>query len=175
MTFHDLLPWTHNRILPSRMESEGGSPASFEDRMERLFDDFVRDFWSMPDWRTLPTSTGMLVPYVDLVDGETAMTISVELPGMDEKDITLTVQSGNLTISGEKKALREEGKEESPYMFRERVYGTFRRTLPLPDGLDIDRALAVFRKGVLTVTIPKSKEVVESSHHIEIKGESSST
>lgn len=111
-----------------------------------------------------------LVPAMDVVDKGKEIQVRAELPGMDEKDIDVTLSDSTLTISGEKKQEREQGDEDSGYYLAERRYGAFRRTLPLPDGIDRDQVSAAFRKGVLTIHLPRTPEARESTRKVEVKG-----
>jgi HSP20 family protein len=80
--------------------------------------------------------------------------VSAELPGMDDKEIDLSLSHGVLTISGEKKQEKEQ--KGRNYYHMERSYGSFQRSVSLPAGVDTSKAEAVFKKGVLTVTVPKT-------------------
>jgi HSP20 family protein len=107
------------------------------------------------------------MPAVDMVDEKDEIVVKADLPGLDQKDIEVTVQDGTLTIRGERKEEREEKKED--YFYAERSYGTFMRSLPLPRGVDADKVKATFKKGVLEVRLPKAKEAKGKS--VEIKAE----
>ena len=104
-------------------------------------------------------------PAVDLIDGKDEIVLRADLPGLDEKDIEVTVQDGTLTIRGQRKEEKEEKKED--YYYNERAYGAFTRTLALPAGVDRDRVKATFTKGVLEVHLPKAKEAKGTK--IEVK------
>jgi HSP20 family protein len=94
------------------------------------------------------------------------MRITAELPGLDEKDVEVTVPSNMLTIKGGKKVEKEE--EEGDYYYSEHHYGHFERPIALPQGIDTDNAEAKFKKGVLKVTIPKKPEAQSSRRKIEL-------
>ena len=104
-------------------------------------------------------------PAVDLVDRKDEIVLRADLPGLDEKDIEVTVQDGALTIRGERKEEREEKKED--FHYGERSYGAFTRTLMLPAGVERHGVKATFTKGVLEVHLPKAKEAKETK--IEVK------
>ncbi len=106
-------------------------------------------------------------PAVDLAEKEGEYEITAELPGLDEKDVEVRLANGALTISGEKKAEREE--KDKDYHFSERRYGSFKRSFRVPDGVDADKIEASFEKGVLKVKLPKSAQAVENSKKIDIK------
>ena len=131
--------------------------ARFEREMEDMFSRF-------PAWPWGERERGW-APAVDLVDHKDELVLRADLPGLDEKDIEVTVQDGNLVIHGERKEETEEKKED--YYYSERTYGVFARTLPLPTGVDADKVKATFKNGVLEVHLPKAKEA--KGRRIEIK------
>ncbi|MEO5368814.1 MAG: Hsp20/alpha crystallin family protein [Magnetococcus sp. DMHC-1] len=90
---------------------------------------------------------------VDIQEDTDHVVIRADLPGIEQKDITLNVEHGRLTISGERKF--EDGKRPEEYHRVERPYGRFSRTFQLPDTTDVDGIQATSRNGVLTVTLPK--------------------
>jgi HSP20 family protein len=110
---------------------------------------------------------GFMVPSIDVRDTGTALMIEAELPGVTEKDISVTVADGVMTIKGEKKQQREE-KQDNFYL-SERSFGSFERSLALPESLDEANIEARFEKGVLHVTVPKKPEAVKARKQIEIK------
>jgi len=132
--------------------------------MNRVFDTFNRT-WGLG---TFPEVTGSFMPRLDVTEDEKAFTITAELPGMSEKEIDLSLSADTLTIRGEKK---EETKEEQGknYYYSERSYGTFMRTIPLPSQIETDKVSASFKKGVLTVTLPKTASAVETVKKITVK------
>lgn len=93
--------------------------------------------------------------------------VEAELPGLDEKDVSLTMQNGVLTIQGEKKLEFDEEKEN--YHVMERRYGSFQRSLRVPDTVDEGKVEARFDNGVLKVTLPKRPEAGGAQRKIEIK------
>ena len=96
----------------------------------------------------------------------TFITIEAELPGVGEKDVSVTLANGVLTIKGEKKLNKEEKTEN--YYLAERGYGAFERSLLLPDSIDEAKVEAKFDKGVLKITATKRPEVVKAQRKIEI-------
>jgi HSP20 family protein len=98
-------------------------------------------------------SPTMFRPSIDIVDDGKMLKVSIELPGMSEKDVKITIEDGALVISGEK---RLESKTDTADCYRvERAYGAFRRVLPLPSDVDQQHIDAKMEKGVLTLGIPK--------------------
>lgn len=148
---------------------------SLRQQVDRLFEDFGRTslhfpfsrsaFDVEPFWkRTLP---GHSVPAVDITEKDKSFEITVELPGMEEKDIQLRLANGNLVISGEKKDEKEESRKD--YYLSERHYGSFERIFSLPKGIDADRIEASFSKGVLTISLPKHPEAIKPEKVIPVK------
>lgn len=111
---------------------------------------------------------GALSPSVEVAEADGAYEITAELPGLDEKDVEITVQKGLLTISGEKKAEREEKKKD--YYLSERNYGAFKRTFRIPDDVESGKIAATMKNGVMTVTMPKSAESKAKARKISIGG-----
>ncbi len=101
-------------------------------------------------------STG-LWPKVDIEESDTGYTIRADLPGLDKKDVAITVENGTLRIEGEKK--EENKKEEGRYYHLERSYGKFSRTFALPENMDAQKISATMNNGVLVLTLPKGEEV----------------
>jgi HSP20 family protein len=130
-------------------------------RLEREMEDM---FGRLPAWPWSERERGW-APAVDMVDRKDEIVLRADLPGLDEKDIEVTVQDGMLTIRGERKEETEEKKED--YYYSERTYGVFARTLPLPAGVEADKVKAIFKKGVLEVHLPKAKE--SKGKRIEVK------
>ena len=140
--------------------------------VERLFDEFGRGFWPLsarrskfgiePLWRR-----EMKSPAVDVAESEKAYEITAELPGMDEKNIEVKVANGNLIIKGEKQEEKEEKKKD--YYLHERHFGSFERSFDVPDTVDAEKIEASFKKGVLTVTLPKKPETQAAAKKIDIK------
>jgi len=128
----------------------------FQGEMNRLFEDFFTDFAIAPRWSGSGSEAVMFAPGVDLSESDKEITVSVELPGMDEKDVKVELDESVITISGEKKVEKEEKKRN--WHVREQSYGSFRRSIPFPVAVNGDLAKASFKKGVLTVTVPKREE-----------------
>ena len=99
--------------------------------------------------------TSAWCPVVDVAESEEALVLQAELPGITPEQVDVSVESGVLTISGEKKHEREEGEEGSEYHLLERRYGRFERSFSLPRTVDPEKVDATFSNGVLTVTLPK--------------------
>lgn len=157
-----------------RAEATWQPLASLRSEMDRLFDNFWRGVGApatgaaqaaLP--RLFEGAFGAAAPALDLVETADGYRLTAELPGMDAKDVELTVADDMLTIKGEKKEEREE-KTES-FHLSERRYGSFQRALPLPRGVDRAKVEASFDKGVLTVILPKAPEATAARTRIEIR------
>ena len=103
----------------------------------------------------------------DVSETDSEYEISVELPGIDEKDIELGISDGILTLKAKKEEEREEKKKD--YHLTERSYGSVRRSFRTPEGVETDKIKAAFSKGVLEVTLPKTKEVKAKQRKIPVK------
>jgi len=134
--------------------------------MDRVFDSFLgRGFARFPVL-SRPEESGAVTPSIDVRETEKELVVEAELPGMDEKDVNVTLSSGVLTLKGEKKSEREEKKDD--YHLMERSYGSFQRSFQLADTIDPDKVTATFDKGVLRVTLPKRPEAVKAEKRIPI-------
>lgn len=150
-----------SRGLRRREWEEGGLLRPFEE-MRRM----MEDFWMTP-FDALGRWGDGFVPKVDVKEQDKDIVVSAELPGLDQKDIDVTVSKDSVRIAGEKK--HEEEKEEKGYYRRETSYGTFERVIDLPTEIDEDKAEAEFSKGVLTIRLPKSEEAQAKQRKIKIK------
>jgi HSP20 family protein len=111
---------------------------------------------------------GSWMPQADVSETAKEVRVTVELPGMEEKDLEVSFLDGALTIKGEK---NEEHEEEKGDVYRsERRYGRFERTIPLPAEVDVDNVKASFKKGVLKITLPKTREGQSNRRLIQIEG-----
>lgn len=141
---------------------------SFRNEMDRLFDRFsLPSFPSFPSLFERPATFSFNVPAVDVTEDDKAYKIEAELPGLDEKDIEVTVNGDTLVLKGEKRQEKEE-KGKNTYVC-ERSYGSFQRAFSLPDGIDRNKIAADFSKGVLSVTLPKTAETQRQQKKVEIK------
>jgi HSP20 family protein len=146
------------RGLRRREREEGGFMRPF-DEMRRM----MEDFWMTP-FDAVGRWGDVFIPKVDVKEEDKEIIVSAELPGMDQKDIDVTVANDSIRISGEKKQEEEKG-----YYRRETFYGTFERVIDLPAEVDENKAEAEFSKGVLTIRLPKSEEAQAKHKKIKIK------
>ncbi|MGJ5138898.1 Hsp20/alpha crystallin family protein [Bradyrhizobium oligotrophicum] len=140
--------------------------------IDRVFEDFHGGIWRTPSlFDQLPglarARSFAVAPAVDVAEHDNAYEVTAELPGLDEKNVEVKVASGVLSIKGEKQEDKEEKKKD--YYVRERSFGSFERSFQIPDGVDTDKIEAVFKQGVLKVTLPKKPEVQKAAKTIDIK------
>ncbi len=139
----------------------------FHHAMDQLFDHFFQGFpmsrLRIPEGRTM---RGSVFPQLNISENMKDYTITVDVPGVDEKDIELTVEDMTLTIRGEKRYEHES--QDDQYHQMERAYGTFQRVLSLPTNANEDQITAKFNKGVLTVTIGKNPSMTSRGRKIAI-------
>lgn len=144
---------------------------NFHREFDRIFDQAFRGFGIEPslfDGVLWPRVTdGMLKPTLDLSATDKEYTVTVEIPGVDEKDVKLEIANDTLTIRGEKKHEKEE-KDKSYYRV-ERSYGSFQRVLSLPEDADKEAVKATFKYGVLTISMPRKVLPQADIKKIEIK------
>jgi len=159
-----LLPSLWRQTDVAKREAENPF-VSIQREMNRLFDDFFRGFEPVP----FEESMGRFVPAIDIKEDEKEYTIKAELPGMDEKDVEVILGDNTLTIKGEKKEEKED--RDKDYYYVERTFGSFQRTIPIPDYVDTQKAEAHFKKGVLTISLPKTEEGRTKGKKIAIKAE----
>jgi HSP20 family protein len=124
--------------------------------MNRLFDDFLGEFPLAPRWGERELAPTEFSPRIDVSETDKEVKIAAELPGMDEKDITVELEDAAVTIRGERKEEKEE--KGRNWYTKEQSYGAFHRVVPLPAGVDGEKAAARFKKGILTITAPKRPE-----------------
>ena len=152
---------------PSEMEPRRVEEEPFfgiQRRMNRLFDEFFNEPFGLAPMREFGQN---FMPRVDVYEDEKEMRVTAELPGMDEKDIDITLDREVLTIRGEKSS---ETKEENGQYHRiERSYGSFERQIPLSMEVDANKVDAEFKKGVLTITLPKPVEATSRVKKIAVK------
>jgi len=182
MKFNKLVPWNwfkkeeeqERSFLPVRRDEFAWPDwplANLHREIDRIFEDFFRGMGApLARWDRLLapiTQGGWFKPSVEIAAKDKEYTVSVELPGVNEKDVTLEVVGDTLRISGEKKQEREEKNQN--YYRSERAYGAFQRLLTLPDDANTDGIQAVFKNGVLTVTIPRKASGESEAKRIEVK------
>lgn len=175
-TLRELAPWRWGGLRQWQpeekpFESFRREMETIQRDMDRLLGDFWRGEYRWPEYRwpeyREDWGDGGFAVNLNETEDDKAYHITVELPGMDEKDVDLTLTDGVLTIRGEKKEEAEEkGKE---YFRKERTFGAFRRALKLPVAVDESKIEASFKRGVLTIELPKTAEAQQKVKHISVK------
>lgn len=153
MDFRDIVQWGREK-----------DPFTMLKEMNKVFGEFSQGLPLEPFDRKAETG---FQPKVNISESDKEITVSAELPGMDDKDINVSLRKNELTIKGEKKEEKEEEKEH--YYHMERTYGSFQRTIPLPYEVEDDKVEANFKNGVLTITLPKASHAIKETKKIEVK------
>jgi len=160
MAITDLIPWGRdNRSVPGHFGEETDPFFTLSRNMNQVLDEFTRTRGtSVPG----PLGRAGTWPHVDVSETENEMKVVAELPGMDEKDVDLTMEDGVLTIKGEKKS------ETSGTHYSERWHGRFQRSLRLGPDVDPEKVSASFKNGELTVLVAKRPEAQRQVKRIPI-------
>ncbi len=160
MAITDLLPF--GRVRPMTLPQSGGDSEPFfalHRDMNRILDEFTRGF-GVPAATRAPWSP--VWPQVEISETEAGFKVVAEVPGLEEKDIELSLQDGVLTLKGEKMS------ETKGPIYSERWQGTFQRALQLGPDIDPDKVTASFKNGVLTITLAKRAEAQNPVKRIAI-------
>jgi HSP20 family protein len=166
MANRELTPWNRGGLTPFVRDPFH----SFRYEMDRLFDDFFAPAAGEGRNFAAPAQAAALVrPSIDVDETDQAYRVSAELPGLTEKDVELNLRDNTLTISGEKRTEREE--EKGGRRYAERSFGRFERAIPFPVEIDAEHVDAIFRNGVLTVTLPKNAKAQDKTRRIEVRSQ----
>jgi len=156
-----LIPWKTKR------SGENGGEVSplveLRGEMDRLFDSFIRD-----PWGSLSEGLGgqrSWLPTVDIAETDQDVTVRAEIPGINPRDLEISVSGNRLTLAGEKKDHTE--KQSKDYYHTESHYGAFRRTIELPSGVDPEQVSAEHSNGVVTIRLKKTRAA--ATRKIEVK------
>lgn len=150
-------PWTRSAL------SRTGDPfTALQREVERLFDEFTQGGFLTPAGER----EFAISPNLDVSETDSALEVTVDLPGVDEKDVDVTLSDNVLTIKGERKHERDEKKKD--YHLVERSYGSFARSISVPFEVDTEAVKASFSKGVLKVSLPKPVTDKAKTRRIEV-------
>jgi HSP20 family protein len=138
--------------------------STLQDRVNRIF----RESYS-PDGPGDALTTANFAPPVDVYEDEQGVTLKIEVPGIDEKDIDVSIENNTLTVGGERKLEKEE-KEEN-FQRVERQYGSFTRSFTLPNWVDLEQVSAHYNKGVLKIRLAKKAEAKPKQIKVNVDGE----
>ena len=168
MAITDLVPWKKNGTsVPVSRRQEEDAFLDFKRQMNSLFDDFFERPFGLSPFLGETNLMSDFAPRLDISETEKEISISAELPGLEPEDIHISLDHNTLTFSGEKRAEKEEkGKR---FHRVERSYGSFHRSIPLPDEVNEDKIDATFKRGVLKVKLPKTQAAQQKSKRITIK------
>jgi HSP20 family protein len=159
MNFRSLIPFRGNGSLT---RSETGPFGSLQREVDRLFDEFSRNFGALGT-----QANANLVPSINVSETDKEIEITAEMPGLERKDVDVTFDDNVLTIRGEKKIEEEKEDNRRNHHLVERSYGVFYRMLELPPGIDLSTVQATMAKGILKITIPKPAHT--QTKKIEVK------
>ena len=165
MTFKNLIPLHWDRYDTHGHHNYDETLFSLGKSMERFLNPANTDYLGNSFFDFRPVEKNKF-PKVDITETENNFLITAELPGLDEKNVDLTLDDGTLTIKGEKKTEREDTQGE--FYSRERSYGAFQRSFEVPEIIDQNKIDASFVNGVLTVTMPKTPEAKKEVKKIPI-------
>ena len=159
MNMRDLIPWGRNRNLTASSQSDNANPFwALHREMNRMFDEFARGF-NIPAFSTGWSASW---PHIEVNETDDDVKVVAELPGLEEKDIEVTMHNGMLTLGGEKRS------ETQGAVYSERWHGRFERSLQLGPDVDPEKVNAGFKNGVLTITVPKRPEAKRQVKRIPI-------
>jgi HSP20 family protein len=136
---------------------------SLRDEMNRIF----QDMWGDDSMPTM-FGGGASFPAVDIIESDKDIKVKAELLGMDPENVDVSINDGCLIIQGERKDERKEEDKQNNYLRREISYGSFCRSIALPDAANIEDAHASFENGILNVDIPKKAESLGKSRKLQI-------
>ena len=167
MAITDLIPWKRDKSDLTIQREGDDALLDFRNQMNRLFDSFFERPFSLSPYFGESTFSRDFAPQLDVSETEKEISISAELPGMEPEDIHITLDRHMLTISGEKRAEKE---DKGKHYYRvERSYGNFQRSIALPEGVDENKIDATFKRGVLKINLPKTAEFQKQSKRIQVK------
>jgi HSP20 family protein len=158
-----LIPWKNKQ--PEVGRTEASRLATLRSEMDRLLDSFVREPLAGWEW---PFAGGRgWSPALDVAENDQEVTVRAEIPGVDPKDLEISVAGGQLTLAGEKKESSE--KSGKDFYHTETRYGSFRRSVPLPETVDPQQVDAEYANGVLTVRLKKSPSAAAKRIEVKVK------
>ena len=151
-----LVPWRPMRELETQSR-----------RMDEMFNRLTREFFGPGWWERPREEAAIWEPAIECHLENGNLIVKADLPGIDPKDVTLSVLGNQLTIEGERK--REKKEEEGGYFYHELPYGKFSRTMTLLEGIDADKVKTAYKNGVLEITVPAPKQLISKKIPIEVQ------
>ena len=150
-------------LTPPFMSSLAREVDHLQDSINRMFESpFSAPFPAVESLGWLPAA--------EITESDTELKMTVELPGMERKDVHIDLDGDVLTVRGEKRSERVEGSDTQEYYLQERSYGVFQRSFTLPPTVDTEKIGATFEKGVLAITMPKTTAPAKRGREIAIDG-----
>jgi len=143
----ELMPWRPFKPL-----------SALQEEMNRLLEEF---------WGRKRDLARFISPAIDMEETDKDIVVQAEMPGVEPEDIEVSISGNNLVIRGERKQEKEQKKKR--YHVMECTYGSFYRSIPLPMEVDTEKVSAEYKKGILRVVLPKSKEVLPKQIKIEVR------
>ncbi len=134
------------------------SPSPFPPVVDTGFSGLLRNMLRDPMFDPSFSTMGSWTPAVEVAETNDALQLTAELPGMEEKDLKISIENNVLTISGEKEKEVTDAPPTKAYYISERYYGAFQRSFALPRTVDVEHVKAVFTNGVLKISLPKLPE-----------------
>jgi HSP20 family protein len=159
----NLVPWKNKQ-----RESDSGQimpMVALRSEMDRLFDSFFHEPFGGMDWS--PWGSDKWSPAMDVAENDTELTVRAELPGIDPKELDISVSGHQLTIGGEKRESSET--QQKQFHRSETRYGSFRRTIALPEGVDTENIDAQYVNGVLTLRLKKTAPAATKRIEVKVK------
>ncbi len=166
MSIRDLIPWTRSQdLVPELFREERSSPfLTLHREMNRLLEEAFRGFALSPLAGQRAGFVNPTWPKLEVAETDKQITVSAEIPGMEEKDVELLMDDGNLIVRGEMKSETEDKERQ----FSERFYGRFERRIPVGMDIEENKIEASFKNGVLKVILPKTERAQSKAKRIAI-------
>jgi HSP20 family protein len=167
MNVKDLIPWSRAENKTPTLYRDSDPFMALHREVNRLFDDMFRGFDQFGRFHSLAVSRGNWGwPNVEVAETAKEIRVTAELPGLEEKDVEVTLDDDALVLRGEKRS----ESEDKDRQFSERAYGQFERRIPLGAEVEEDKVEARFKNGVLTITMPKTERAQSKTKRIAING-----
>lgn len=162
-----------NPFVPKSIQSRKNPFLSVQSELDRAMADFYNSFVMPYNSFSMPTVSSELfenltiTPSINLVEDKDSFKVEAEMPGLGEEDVKVSISDGVLTVKGEKTVSTKNDKKN--YLSREIHYGRYERSVALPDSVDVEKAKASFKKGMLWVTMPKRVESIKKSRELKVE------
>ena len=167
MNVKDLIPWSRAENKAPALYRDSDPFMALHREVNRLFDDVFRGFDQFSRFPSLTASRSSWGwPNVEVTETDKDIRVTAELPGLEERDVEVTLDDDVLTLRGEKRS----ESEDKDRQFSERYYGHFERRIPLGTEVHEDKVEARFKNGVLTITMPKTERAQTKTKRIAING-----